>query len=84
MKNKNKNVYPCFQSTFKCIDTFNKFTQGTSYEITGYGTDKRGGEKVSVWYITSLDFEEEEFTIIKTTLNKLIDKRIIKLTYESA
>ena len=73
------NVYPSFQSEFKCVDTYKDFTQGVSYEITGFGTDFRKGKKVSVWFITALNFDEEEFNVIKTTVNKLIDKGIIKI-----
>lgn len=76
---KRTNIYPCYQSDFKCIDTYKKFTQGTIYKITGFGNEKRDGKKVDVWWIKPILHDDDEFSVIKTTVNRLIDKQIIKL-----
>jgi len=73
-----RDVHPCFKSVFKCIDTYKMFTQGVSYEITGFGNDFRNGKKVDVWYIAPLG-SDKEFSVIKETVNVLIDNKTLKI-----
>jgi len=79
---KQKGIHPCFGDKLICVDTFRNFTKDSMYEITGFGTDMRKGKKESVWWVCSLDFKKEEFTIIKTSLNTLIDSKILKIDYD--
>ena len=81
IKPKTKGIPPCFKSKFKCIDTYKKFIAGQSYEITGFGTDIRGDKKVEVWFITPLG-SKKEFSVIKTTINALVDARVLTILEE--
>jgi hypothetical protein len=81
IKPKTKGIHPCFKSKFKCIDTYKKFIAGQSYEITGFGNDIRGYKKVEVWYVTPLG-SKEEFSVIKTTINALVDARVLTIIEE--
>jgi hypothetical protein len=70
-------IHPVFQDKIKCVDTFKMLTAGFTYIINGFGTDKREGKNVDVWYIKCLDDESPEFTVVKTTFNILFDRKII-------
>ena len=70
-----------FRDKFKCLDTYKKFIAGQSYEITGFGTDIRGDKKVEVWFITPLG-SKKEFSVIKTTINALVDARVLTILEE--
>lgn len=72
-------IYPVFENEVKCIDTYKNFIQGLSYKITAFGTEKREDKKVEVWWVNCTDENEdqEEFTIIKSSMNALIDRKII-------
>ena len=71
-------IWPAFESQFKCQESYKNFLQNREYRITAFGTEIRGEEKKEVWWITPIDDEEQEtFTIIKTTINALFDRRIL-------
>ena len=88
MYNKPETNSLAFKDSFKCTETFNYLISGCIYQIDGFGTDNRiidgKKEKVDVWYIKCLnDEDQEEFTIIKTTLNKLYKRKMI-IYYEES
>jgi hypothetical protein len=71
-------IWPAFESQFKCQETTGPFIQNYEYKITAFGTDWRNGERKEVWWIQEIkDDEAKEFTVIKTTVNALFDRRIL-------
>ena len=67
-----------FQDQFRCVQTFAKFVASCDYQISGFGTDWRGDKKVDVWYVKCLnDEDQEEFTVIKTTVNELFKRKTL-------
>ncbi len=79
---KRKGVHPVFKSKIKCIDTYKGFVGGVSYEITGFGKRNIEGKNIDIWFIKALNNDQEEFSVIKTTVNVLVDNGILKEIYE--
>ncbi len=67
------------QDQFECVETYKSFIAQCEYQISGFGTDWRGDEKVDVWYVKCLNDEnQEEFTILKPTINALFKIKTLK------
>lgn len=69
-----------FGYKFKCKETFKKFIVNSEYQVDGFGKDRRGDEKVDVWYIRCISNEQENFSIVKPSINKLFKHNILEIT----
>lgn len=68
-----------FGYKFKCKETFKKFIINSEYEVYGFGKDRRGDEKVDVWYIRCISNEQESFSILKPSINKLFQHNVLEI-----
>jgi len=68
-----------FGYKFKCKETFKKFIINSEYEVYGFGKDRRGDEKVDVWYIRCISNEQENFSIVKPSINKLFKHNVLEI-----
>lgn len=82
-KTKNTTLYPCFKSTFKCVQTFKSFIAAKEYMIVAFGNARDDqGNRHETWWIQSLKDNGRQFPVKKETINKLIDNQILKLCTE--